>query len=168
MRRQIRAFASALTKMKKLALLLAFVAPTSAFAEYISIKKEPLAATGITAATLASTRYTGWIKVSESRSVVFENAATRAAYTNVTMQCWTSDNNATANGSGFVVDILSDSGTVGTSDSTQHTWRRTSSSTMSWSWTVANLPHNYVNCGFSAASGGASDLLTVKSRGVTP
>lgn len=155
-------------KLQLVAVALVAISASAARADYVSVKKETFAATSVAASTLASTRYTGWLPVQEKRSVVLEIAFTRSAATNVTMTCQSTNDTTTANGSGFDVHILGDSGTVGTSDSTPHTWRYTTSTTKKWSWTVSNLPHNYVNCAFAGASGGSSDLLTVRYSGVTP
>ena len=134
---------------------------------YLNIQKETTA-TRMSAVAINSAAYTGWIPVPERRSVVLEINYTRSSGTAVTMTCQTSDSAATANGSGFDIHIITDGTPVGTSVSTPHTWSYTTSSSKKWTWTITNLPHDYINCALTATAGGAGDTVVVKSRGVSP
>ena len=84
----------------------------------------------------------------------------------VTMTCQTTDDSTKANGAGFDVHILSDSGTVGTLTSTVLTLSNPVTDDESWTWTVANLPENFVNCAF--VCGDANDAITVKHKRISP
>lgn len=144
------------------------VSASPALADYVRIEKSALSAALINGLAINSSRWTGWRPVDEQRSLVLEIAYTYSAATAVTMRCETSDDASTANDSGFDLHILSDSATAGTSDSVTHTWSNAVSASENWTWTVANLPHNYVNCVFDGTSADGSDTVVVKSRGVSP
>lgn len=150
-----------------LSLLLCGVA-VDARADYVTMKKESLSSARIDDLAISAARWTGWVEVQERRSLVLEIDYTWSAASAVTMRCETSDSAATANDSGFDLHILSDSATAGTSSSVTHTWSNAVSASEKWSWTVSNLPHNYVNCVFNGTSADGSDKVTVKTRGVTP
>ncbi len=144
------------------------VACASAVAGYVTMQKDTMSSAKIDDLAINSARWTGWIEVQERRSLVVEVSYTYSAASAVTMRCETSDDASTANDSGFDLHILSDSGTAGTSSSVTHTWENSVSASEKWSWTVSNLPHNYVNCVFNGTGADASDKVTVKTRGVTP
>ena len=140
----------------------------TARADYVSIKKASLSSAVIDDLAINSARWTGWRAVDEDRSIAIEINYTWSAATAVTMRCETTDDASTANDSGFDLHILSDSATAGTSDSVTHTWSNAVSASEKWTWTVSNLPHNYINCVFNGTSADGSDKVTVKTRGVTP
>lgn len=158
--------------MRKWLILLALSAPGVAFAQQVSITKEALAATSVSASSCGgSTNWTGWVLVNKYRSVVWQtlfDGDASPATTAVTMRCETSDSAATSNDSGYDVHILSDSATAGTSDSVTHTWSNAVTADERWTWTVANLPHNYVNCLFTCTSGNSDDTVTVHNKRITP
>ena len=154
--------------MRKIFVLIVSLLPSMALADNILMYKSTLT-TDISAATCAATRYTGWLQVPTSRSVALQilyNSDGTPGASAVTMTCQTSDDSSVANGAGYDVHILSDSGTVGTSTSTVHTWSNAVSDDENWTWTVANLPENFVNCAFSC--GDVNDLLTVKDKRISP
>ncbi len=150
--------------------LLAVVAVlgASAYAGPLYVLKEAWKASSLSATAIDSTAYTGWMQTEQYRSMALEINFTRSAATNVTMSCETSDDATTTNGAGFDLHILSDTATVGTSESDPHVWRFTTSASAKWTWTVANLPHNYLNCWFDGASADGSDKVTVRYRRITP
>lgn len=161
-------------RLQKTSLIIGAVAATGlllatvADAEYISMKKTIAKATSLSATAINSAAYTGWVQVQESRSVVMEVTYTNSAATAVTMTCETSDSASTANGAGFELHELLNSGTAGTSDSYSHTWSNAVAGDESWTWTVANLPHNYINCAFLGTGADGSDVVTVKTKTVSP
>src|SRR3990167_7431738 len=135
----------------------------------VQMYKSALAATSIAATAINSIAWTGWIPVPDSRSVALEIGYTYSAGTAVTMRCETSDVSTTANDSGYDLHILSDSATAGPSTSVTHTWSNAiSAASEKWTWTVRNLPEEWINCGFTATTGDASDVATVKYKAVTP
>lgn len=148
--------------------VLVLAVPAARAQSYINIRKETLSAARINDLAINSARWTGWVSVPERRSIVIEVSYTWSAASAVTMRCETSDDNTTANDSGFDLPILSDSATAGTSDSYAHTWSNPVSASEKWSWTVSNLPHLYVNCVFNGTGADADDKVTVKTRGVSP
>jgi hypothetical protein len=121
-----------------------------------------------TATAINSAVWTGWIPVPSSRSLVLEVTYVQNAGTAVVMACETHNDASTTAGSGFELHVLSDSATTGTSTSTSHTWSNAVSGNELWTWTVANLPHDYVNCSFTATSGDGSDTAVVRWRRVHP
>jgi len=125
--------------------------------------------TGLAAATaINSAAWTGWIPVDSKRSVVLEVTYVNSAGSAVVLTCETSNNASTTNGSGFELHVLSDSGTVGTSTSTAHSWSNAVAGSELWTWTIANLPHDYINCSFVATGGDGNDTAAVRYRGVSP
>ena len=144
------------------------VSASARAATYVRMEKETLSSARIDDLAISAARWTGWLPVDERRSIVVEVAYTYSSATAVTMRCETSDSASTANDSGFDLHILNDSATAGTSSSVTHTWSNAVAASESWTWTVSNLPHNYINCVFNGTAAGAGDKVTVKTRGVSP
>lgn len=136
----------------------------------LQIEKDPWAATtGLASATaIDSAVWTGWMPVDSRRSIVLEITYTWNAGTAVTMVCESANPTLPANDAGFEVHQLSDSATVGTSTSVQHTWSNAVGASEKWTWTVSNLPHDYINCAITATGGNANDKAAVRYRGVSP
>lgn len=152
------------------ALITAAVFVSASHAASVQMQKEPLAGV-VAAAACNAASWTGWVDVSMYRSIVWElffDGDASPATTAITMRCETSDDSSTANDGGYDVHILSDSATAGTSSSVTHTWSNPVSADEKWTWTVSNLPHNYVNCLFTCTSGDSGDAITVKHKRITP
>ena len=93
--------------------------PSLALAVDVQVSKSTLT-TAIDAATCAATRYTGWLQVPTSRSISFEiffDGDAAPATTAVVMQCFASNVSTGANGTGAILQLISDSATLGTETS---------------------------------------------------
>lgn len=122
---------------------------------------------------LTSTRYTGWINVSQMAKIVFEISLTDAnsSVAAVQMKCWGESDASTANGSGYRAQAISVA--AGTANSYDAVWDKGTlegaPGTSEWSWIFDNLTHPYVNCSLEATSGAAAaDKISVVARGRTP
>jgi hypothetical protein len=123
----------------------------------------------ISALGLDANKWTGWIATNDMRSVVFDITFTDAnsSVTAVTMVCESSASSATANDGGF--DLHTVSVAAGTITSSVAQWTYTTSGSKNWTWTVSNVPGDWLNCEFAATGTPASiDTVTVVARGVTP
>ena len=135
-----------------------------------------VAATGVTTRVglaiddggLDAAVYTGWLHVSKFRAIAFAIDFTGdGTATGVTMTCQTSNSTSTANGSGRDMHSLSIS--AGTATSSVLTWSYTQGSDAAWTWTVDNIPDEFLNCAFDAlASGQSDDTIDVTVRGISP
>lgn len=137
----------------------------------LAVHKEPLSSAVIDGATMAAARWTGWVEVADDRTIAWEiffDGDASPATTAVTMRCETSEDGTVANDAGYDVHILEASGTSGTSTSNTHTWSNAVTADEKWTWSVANLPHQYINCVFTGTSGDANDVLTVKHKRISP
>ena len=130
--------------------------------------KQSLQAAVINDLAINASRWTGWILVIDKRSVTLEINYTWSAATAVTMRCETTDDASVANDSGWDLQIIEDSATSGTSNSFIHTWSNAVSASEKWSWSVSNLPHDYLNCKFDGTAADGSDKVTVKYKGISP
>jgi hypothetical protein len=118
---------------------------------------------------LDSNRWTGWISVSNVRSVAFDIDFTDAnsSVTAVTMVCETSRLSSTANDAGR--DLHTVSVSAGTITSSVAQWTYTTAGSKAWTWTVSNVPAPWLNCEFAATgTPAAADVITVYARGISP
>jgi hypothetical protein len=144
-----------------------FASPAAATGP-VPITRTALSSAVINGLAINSTRYTDFLPVSDKRSITFEIAYTYSAASAVTMSCETSDTQSTTDGAGFDLHILEDSATSGTSNSLPHVWSNAVAGDESWTWTLTNLPHDYVNCWFDGTSADGSDTVIVKWKAATP
>lgn len=154
--------------LRALIVVLALLIPSVASPQSVRMLKEDLSSAVINDLAINAARWTGWISVPYHRSVTLEVNYTWSAASAVTMRCETSDDTDTANDSGFDLHILSDSATAGTSNSNTHTWSNAVTASEKWTWTAANLPHNFINCVFNGTGADGSDKVTVKHKRITP
>lgn len=148
--------------------LLTVIAAAVAGAQTVKMWKQSLQAAVINDLAINASRWTGWILVIDKRSVTLEINYTWSAATAVTMRCETTDDASVANDSGWDLQIIEDSATSGTSNSFIHTWSNAVSASEKWSWSVSNLPHDYLNCKFDGTAADGSDKVTVKYKGISP
>lgn len=153
--------------MRRLIIAAVLLIPAVALAVPVLLTKED-AVTKIDGLAINTDRWTGWVNVKAARSLTVEITLTRSASTAVTMRCESSDSSSTANDAGADIHKLSDSSTAGTSDSVTHTWSNAVAGNETWTWTVANLPQNHVNCLVRGTSADGSDTVVVKVKAVYP
>jgi hypothetical protein len=114
--------------------------------------------------------YTGWLFVGNRKQLTLAVDYTNSAGTAVTMTCKTAFDNSGANGTGYELHEITRTGTsaapVGTS--AIYTWSNAVSGDEDWTWLVDNIPLDWINCAFTATSGGANDKVIVKVVGVSP
>ena len=88
--------------------------------------------------------------------VALDIAFTRVAATNVAMTCTTSTDDGTTK---FTLQSCAVS--AGDCTSSGASWTKTTSVTGKWTWRVDTVGLNYLQCTFTGASAGATDLLTI-------
>lgn len=154
--------------------LIAFGFAAAALSEVRPVRDHP-AAPVIEGLVCAGGQWTGWHSVYNRGQahfdIDFDDDGT-AATTAVTMRCETHESSATANDAGR--DLHGTDGGVFaagalTLNSGIVTWSNAITlTTESWSWTITNLPNNFINCLFTCTGGDADDVITVSIRDESP
>jgi len=157
--------------------------PSVAFGDTVEITKKLNTTAKISAAAMTSARWTGWIDVANRRSVAFQVNFTDAnsSCTAVTMVCETSQVSTTTADSGADLHVLV-CGDGGVCVSTPMTLcygtdaacgitggGNAAPGSKVWTWTVSNIPDQYINCKFTASgTPAAADVLTVYETRINP
>lgn len=137
----------------------------------------------ITAKSLSTALYTGWITVGRFSKIALEASLVDADSTieAVTMVCQTSRSRTTANGAGADLPTI----TVGAADGLSRTFRWCHMGTNStcggtdgvapgtsiWTWVIDNIPAPYLNCKYDTTGGSVTasiDVITVYASGIVP
>lgn len=139
----------------------------TAMAAPIKMFKESRKATSLSATAINATAYTGWIRTNIFKSIALEINYTYSAATAVTMSCETSDDGSLANGAGFDIHVI-ESPVGGTMTTRPAVWSNPVAASEKWTWTIDNLPQDYINCWFDGTSADGSDTVTVVARRITP
>ena len=172
------------TLFLRLATLAACLALSSvALAGNVEIRKKLNTTPRIDALALTSARWTGWMDAGDKRSVALQIDFTDAnsSCTAVSLVCETSRVASTAPDSGADMHVLV-CGDGGVCVSTPMTLcygtdaacgitggGNAAPGSKIWTWTIANIPDQWVNCKVSASgTPAAADVLTVYETGITP
>jgi hypothetical protein len=125
--------------------------------------------------TCAAPHWTGWIRVPNMRSIVYDVDYTvggaGTAPTGWTATCETSRLSTTVAGTGRRLPTVATTCAAHacTGDMGSMTWARISAVTEYWTFTVDNIPAPYIECLFTCTGApDADDNLTVYARGITP